>query len=76
MRLEFLKTHKDEVGPVKKACKLLKVSSSGFYEYLGRRKSNAQIEREALEGFVIDAFQEHKGATAIAGSTESSGVTA
>lgn len=61
MRFEFLKTYRDEVDPIKKACELLKVSSSGFYEYLSRRKSNAQIEREALEGFVIDAFQEHKG---------------
>ena len=39
----------------------MKVSRSGFYEYLGRRKSNAQIEREALEGFVVEAFERHKG---------------
>ena len=39
----------------------MKVSKSGFYEYLGRKKSNAQIEREALEGFVVEAFERHKG---------------
>lgn len=32
-----------------------------FYEYLGRKRSNAQIEREALEGFVVEAFERHKG---------------
>ena len=39
----------------------MKVSKSGFYEYLGRKKSDAQIEREAIEGFVIEAFERHKG---------------
>ena len=61
MRFEFLKEHRGEIGPIKKACGLMKVSKSGFYEYLGRKKSNAQIEREALEGFVVEAFERHKG---------------
>ena len=39
----------------------MKVSRSGFYEHLYRKKSNAQIEREALEGFVVEAFERHKG---------------
>lgn len=51
MRFEFLKEHRGENGPIKKACGLMKDSKSGFYKYLGRKKSNAQIEREALEGF-------------------------
>ena len=49
-----------EIGPIKKACGLMKVSKSGFHEYLSRKKSNAQIEREALEGFVVEAFERHK----------------
>ena len=61
MRFEFLKEHRGEIGPIKKACGLMKVSKSGFYEYLGRKKSNAQIEREALEGFIVEAFERHKG---------------
>ena len=61
MRFEFLKEHRGEIGPIKKACGLMKVSKSGFYEYLGRKKSNARIEREALEGFVVEAFERHKG---------------
>ena len=39
----------------------MKASKFGFYEYLGRKKPNAQIEREALEGFVVEAFERHKG---------------
>lgn len=39
----------------------MKASKSGFYEYLGRKKPNAQIEREALEGLVAEAFERHKG---------------
>lgn len=61
MRYRFLKEHRDEYRPIEKACRILKVSKSGYYEYLGRRKSNAQIEREVLEGFITDIFAEHKG---------------
>ena len=39
----------------------MKASKSGFYENLSRKKSNAQIEREALEGLVVEAFERHKG---------------
>lgn len=39
----------------------MKASKSGFYEYLGRKKSNAQMEREALEGFAVEALHRHKG---------------
>mgnify|MGYP004578742127 CR=1 FL=1 len=45
MRFGFLKEHRGEIGPIKKACGLVKVSKSGFCEYLGRKKSDARIER-------------------------------
>ena len=61
MRFEFLEEHRGEIGPIKKACGLMEASKSGFYGYLGRKKSNAQIEREALEGFVVEAFGRRKG---------------
>ena len=60
VRFEFLKEHRGEIGPIKKACGLMKASKSGFSEYLSRKKSNARIEREALEGFVVEAFHRHK----------------
>lgn len=59
MRYRFLKEHRGEFGPIRKACETFKVSKSGYYEFLGWRKSNAQIEREALEGFVKDVFECH-----------------
>ena len=61
VRFELLEEHRGEIGPIEKACGLMEVSKSGFYEYLGRKKPNAQIEREALEGFVVEAFHRHKG---------------
>lgn len=39
----------------------MKASKPGFCEHLGRKKSNAQIEREALEGLAVEAFERHKG---------------
>ena len=39
----------------------MEASRSGFCEYLGRKKSSVQIGREALEGFVAEAFERHKG---------------
>ena len=39
----------------------MKASRSGFYEHLGRKKPNAQIERGALEGFAVEALERHKG---------------
>lgn len=38
----------------------MKVSKSGYCEYIRRRKSNARIERGALEGFAKDAFERHR----------------
>ena len=61
MRREFLKEHRGELGPIRKACGILRVSKSEYYDYVKRRKSNAQIEREALEGFVAEGFDLHKG---------------
>ena len=61
MRCEFLKEHRGEFGPIRKACGILRVSKSEYYDYVMRRKSNAQIEREALEGFVAERFDLHKG---------------
>ena len=61
MRFEFLEEHRGGFGPIRKACGLMKVSRSGFCEYLSRKKSDARIERGALEGFVAEASHRHKG---------------
>ena len=61
MRCEFIKAHRGEFGPIRKACEILHVSKSEYYDYLNRPKSNAQIERGALEGFVVEEFGLHEG---------------
>ena len=61
MRRESLKEHRGELGPIGKACGILRVSKSEYYHYVKRGKSNAQIGREALEGFVAERLGLHKG---------------
>lgn len=61
MRCEFIRAHGGEFGPIRKACEILRVSRPEYYDCLNRPKSNAQIEREALEGFVVEKFELHKG---------------
>lgn len=46
---------------IRKACRILKVSRSGFYEYLNRKKSNRTIENEALYEIIKEIFEEHEG---------------
>lgn len=61
MRRELLKEHGGELGPIGKARGILRVSKSEYHDYAKRRKSNAQIEREALEGFVAERLGLHRG---------------
>lgn len=69
MRFEFLEAHRGEIGPIKKACGLMKVSRSGFYEYLSRKKSNAQIERGRSRGSSPRPSGGTRAATATGAST-------
>lgn len=61
MRCEFIRAHGGEFGPIRKACEILRVSRSEYYDCLNRPKSNAQMEREAPEGFVVERLELHKG---------------
>lgn len=61
MRCEFIKAHGGEFGPIGKACEILRVSRSEYYDCLSRPKSNARIEREAPEGSVVEKLEPRKG---------------
>ena len=61
MRCEFIKAHRGEFGPIRKACEILRVSKSECCDYSNRPKPNAQAGREALEGFVVEKFEPRKG---------------
>lgn len=45
---------------IKKACKILKISRSGFYEYLSRKPSSRFLENEVLITEIKTIFEEHK----------------
>lgn len=60
MRFQYLKENKNRYN-VKKACKTLNISRSGFYEYLHRKRSNRAIENEVLSEHIKRIFEEHKG---------------
>ena len=60
MRFQFLKENRNKYN-IKKACKLLKVSRFGYYDYLQRKKSKRTIENEALIEMIEDIFHENHG---------------
>jgi len=60
VRFQFLKENQQKYN-IKKACKILKISRSGYYDYLHRRKSKRSIENEALAEMILDIFNENQG---------------
>ena len=60
-RRGLLEGHRGGIGPIEKACGPMEASRSGFYGHLGRRRSNARIERGAPEGFAVEAFERRRG---------------
>ena len=55
MRFQFLKENQRKYT-IKKACKILKISRSGYYEFLHRKKSKRAIENETLTEMIEDIF--------------------
>jgi putative transposase len=53
-----LKENKNKYN-IKKACKILKISRSGYYDFLKRRKSKRAIANEALTEIIEDIFHEN-----------------
>ena len=60
MRFAFLKKNQNKYN-ILKACKILKISRSGYYGYLHRKKSKRVLENEALTEIIKEVFNEHKG---------------
>jgi len=58
VRFQFLKENQRKYN-FKKSCKILKISRSGYYEFLHRKKSKREIENEALTEMIEDIFQEN-----------------
>ncbi len=60
MRYQYLKDNQDKYN-IKKACKTLNVSRSGYYKHLSRKPSARDIENEVLSKEILDIFQHNKG---------------
>jgi len=60
VRYQYLKEHQDQYN-IKKACKTLNVSRSGYYKHLSRKPSARDIENEVLSKEIFDIFQHNKG---------------
>ena len=78
MKFRFIQKNRGTYT-VKKACTMLGVTRGGYYAHIKRPKSKSQIEREALAGFVIELFNEHKeryGANRISRALTNQGIPA
>lgn len=60
IRFQFLKENNDKYN-IKKACKTLNVSRSGYYKFLKHKPSKRDIENELLKGEIKQIFEENKG---------------
>ncbi|GEM_PF-1762200 len=60
VRFQFLKENQNRYN-IKKACKILRISRSGYYDFLQRKKSKRIIENEALTEMIEDIFHGNSG---------------
>ena len=60
MRFQYIKENQDSLN-IKKACRLLNVSRSGYYKYLERKPTARDIENQVLSEEIKRIFDEHRG---------------
>ncbi|WP_427042739.1 IS3 family transposase (plasmid) [Fusobacterium sp. SB021] len=60
IRFKYIKENAHSLN-IKKACKTLNVSRSGYYKYLKRKPSAREIENKILSEEIKKIFLEHKG---------------
>ncbi len=60
VRYKYIQENQGSID-VKKACKLLGVSRSGYYAHINRFKSPRTIENEVLQEEIGAIFEENKG---------------
>ena len=59
MRYQFIDEHK-KTWPIRLMCKVMNVSSSGFYDWRGRPKSAQELSNRKLDVEIREVFDEHK----------------
>ncbi|WP_206869370.1 IS3 family transposase [Clostridium zeae] len=60
IRFQYIKDNEHHIN-IKKACKALGVSRSGYYKYLDHKPSKRDLENSALKEIIKEIFDEHKG---------------
>lgn len=60
MKFQYLAEHERQYV-IRKACRSLGISRSGFYAYRTRTPSNRQLENEFLSGKIRALFEQHSG---------------
>lgn len=60
MKYAWIKSHQNEFSVIA-MCRFLKVSRSGYYDWLKRPKSNREMENERLTHRLKELFQEGRG---------------
>jgi len=60
MRFEFMKAHSEEFS-IEKMAKVLKVSRSGYYEFIGRSCSKRALENQRLIEEIKKIHQDSRG---------------
>jgi putative transposase len=60
VRFQYLADHERQYV-IRKACRSLGISRSGFYAYRTRTPSNRQLENELLSGKIRTLFEQHSG---------------
>lgn len=59
MKFQFMKANRS-IFPVKKMCRTLEVSRSGFYSWFSRPKSKRSIENKILKSRIRELYFEHR----------------
>lgn len=76
MRFQFIKENQNHIN-VKKACKLLNVSQSGYYKYISWKPASHTIENDLIRGEIKQIFNDHKvryGSSRISKELENKGI--
>jgi len=60
VRFQYLKENQERYN-IRKACKNLKVSRTGYYAHINKKRTKLEIEDELLSARIEHIFYEHKG---------------
>jgi len=60
VKFAWIKQHRDHWG-IRTMCRILQVSSSGYYDWVGRTPAQRDLDNQFLDQKIIEIYQFHKG---------------